>query len=407
MNKQKLVFNLVEYAAQPMDLLDIYTRSMRSRFGTKVTKSRCRSIWNVVDLIKRQDQSEEKDVGKITARLQRIFKSLSDSESLDVYLEEAIRLKELEIPANVLLSSLLSTAVADFEFFFAEIFRKRFMMHPEILSDKTITLKEVLEAEDTETVISVLAEKRISDLMYGPYESWIKELKDHAGINIEDLKLLTPTIKEAIGRRNAYVHNNGKVNKRYLQCCVPSQETDMTKGDVLQLTGDYIVNFLDYAVAAAAIVSSELSRKLETTRRADWEKELGQVTYELNLSKRYRASVLYGPYAKGLDPEDEYATLVILVNDWVARKKDGDLAWRTEVEHFSTSEKDDMFKMAKFALLENSKESQHFFLRLLLDRKITEDAIFTWPLLEEVRPSLEKLLHTLRQAKNNPPRDVD
>ncbi|MFT8787833.1 MAG: hypothetical protein ABF806_04665 [Bifidobacterium psychraerophilum] len=396
MNKQKVVFNLVETASKQIDLVDLYTKSMRARFGSGVKKDKCRRILDAVNDLKTNPPDKE-SIGKISAKFRRFDKGLPPDENINVYIEEATRILDLSIPSEVFLASLLSTAIADFEFFFAETLRNFYLLRPQSLNDTNITLKDLREAGSIEAISMITAERRITDLMYGPFAKWVQSLERTCHISISALEPLIPTITEAIGRRNAHVHNEGRVNSRYFSYCSQEQRGNYTEGQKLDIDNDYITNFLDYAVAAAAIISCEMSRKQEKEKIEQFEPQIGSITYEFNLTKRYLSSVLYGKYAKGLSISDGYSSLIVRVNDWVARKQLGEETWKQEVEDFSTGEKDDMFKLAKMALLGKKKESGKLFVRLLVDRKLREEYIYTWPLLEEIRPTLETLLQSLRE----------
>lgn len=81
-------------------------------------------------------------------------------------------------------------------------------------------IKIILESEEKDEMIAKIAEEKIRGIFYGKPSDFFTKDKAKIGIdkNIEThFKLAIEHYQEIVARRNIYVHNNGKVDRKYLR----------------------------------------------------------------------------------------------------------------------------------------------------------------------------------------------
>lgn len=120
--------------------------------------------------------------------------------------------------SEVLQSSLLMSAIADFEVFIARYVRSVLELRPEILraSDRKYTYRELEAFSSIDEARAKCAQDLVDGLLRGGYEDWTAWLQKQgvsvAGVTQDPSR----SIIEAFQRRHLFVHNGGVVNEYYL-----------------------------------------------------------------------------------------------------------------------------------------------------------------------------------------------
>ncbi len=180
----------------------------------------------VIEKVEKEDQenflkaivSAYKKIGVDTKKLEGGKIVLTDEQKKEIY-------KNLELPQkksfnsdNHLWKSNFVLLISSFEFLFADIINFYFKFYPTSALDKNfeLNLKDIYEYKTIEEFVDEIVSKKIESLLYRSFEDQIIYLKKELKLNIYDAIIEWDLIKEATLRRNLIVHNNSKINNRYL-----------------------------------------------------------------------------------------------------------------------------------------------------------------------------------------------
>lgn len=119
----------------------------------------------------------------------------------------------------VLLESLLITLTSSFEYNLRRLFRSLAELYPGMFgsSEHAFTLNELMKFNTIDEARHILIERKIDSLMAEGIEGWEKRLeKSDIGITVRTTVQDWNSVREIFARRNIFVHNESKVNHRYL-----------------------------------------------------------------------------------------------------------------------------------------------------------------------------------------------
>ncbi|RST28759.1 hypothetical protein [Chryseobacterium lacus] len=108
--------------------------------------------------------------------------------------------------------------ISSFEFLFGDIISFYYKFYPTSALDKNIelNLKNIYEYKTIEEFVDEIVSKKIEGLLYKSFEDQLLYLQKELKLNIESNIIEWDLIKEATLRRNLIVHNNSRINNRYL-----------------------------------------------------------------------------------------------------------------------------------------------------------------------------------------------
>ncbi|WP_152485662.1 hypothetical protein [Leucobacter chironomi] len=308
------------------------------------------------------------------------------------YAESILNSMRPAVGVTFLYGSMLTTLVGELEVFINLIARVAFEYNPEPLtqSEKKFTWAEISAHNSIDEMRDELVDSIVKNLLRKGLPDWMSFFQDRFGLS-ENKAAKSLDAREAIQRRNCVVHNGSKVSQAYIDN-LPDLKTKVKVDDDLKVDADYLAKAADSLFMVAYSLTWALATKALDDREALGRAigALGDRTMfliqegRLDLVKQISQAAPHRELEK--TPELEELSWILRINRWLAFKECGEFhKIRGEVEAFNARSKDDRYKMAKAALLDEIDEAVEFARSLLARGELKPAHILTWPLLKNVR----------------------
>lgn len=119
-------------------------------------------------------------------------------------------------------------------------------------ADKSFSLAALKQLGSVEAAEDYLLENRIEKHLRESLSSQLQVFKD---VDLSSVLTERPRLVEISLRRNLFVHNDGIVNRLYLERHPPDLSTTAKEGDRLQVTKEYFAQAIDTFYTAGVIIS--------------------------------------------------------------------------------------------------------------------------------------------------------
>lgn len=170
----------------------------------------------------------------------------------------------------VLLASLLTTAVADFEALISNVVEVYFTTQPQALEalpkeqQKEFSLKEIRDLGSVDAVVEAAVHRRVYALMYGGgLAKWNKFFKDSMNLDMAQMQDGWVELLEVFERRNAIAHNGGYASQRYVDFAARSEGIDQIDlGGGLFPDEAYVREAVERLLSLGTILATAASLKL-------------------------------------------------------------------------------------------------------------------------------------------------
>lgn len=258
------------------------------------------------------------------------------------------------------------------------------------LKDKTITYMEIMELESNENDIkNYLVNNEVEALMRDSLSSWyaILNIKHKVNFPIEDV--VFEEFKEIYYRRNLLVHNDGIVNKIYLENVDDSLLNGIKVGSRLTVSPDYFIKAIN--ITLLMIYGTIMGLKKLCSDKEEVNDTLFIVGYNHLQNKEWGLSEYIFRNLKDDKELNNHTKMCCKVNYWISLKHMEHFAdVKKDIEDLDVSAVSDEFKVAKYALLDDF-EKVSFYLDKIINRVIPAEEIESWPLFIEYRESIQYL----------------
>lgn len=308
------------------------------------------------------------------------------------YAESILNSMRPAVGVSFLYGSMLTTLVGELEVFINLMARVAFEKNPEPLtqSEKKFTWAEITAYGSIDEMRDELVDSIVKSLLRKGLPEWMSFFQDRFGLS-ENKAAKSFAAREAIQRRNCVVHNGSTVSQFYIEN-LPDLKKGVELDDTLEVDAQYIVKAADSLFMVAYSLTWALATKMIEDEEA-LKYAIGALSNRtmflvqegrLDLVKQISQAAPHRELQK--TPDLEEMSWILSINRWLAFKEGGEFEKiRGEVEGFNARSKDDRYKMAKAALLDEKDEAVEYA-RSLLDRGNLKPAhILTWPLLRGVR----------------------
>jgi hypothetical protein len=291
--------------------------------------------------------------------------------------------------ASMLFDSLLTTAVGNFEVLVSAIVREFLRLRPEaIRSDETrYSLADIEDHDTLDDFRAYCAERYAEGLLRGGFDDWMGFFEKRIrGVSIENISADAVQLREVFQRRHLVVHNGGRVNSLYLtkmKTLAPLPKA----GDRLVVEYDYLQSAIDHLMVAGVLLQFRTMKALSKDEDASGAADsmISKAVYDLLSQARWNAALNIAQSAHS-DCHSEEVRVILRVNAWLAKKRiAGVESIRKEVEAWQVQPLAPRFKMARLALLDDTKAAHDLAKRLVEIEELDKEELRTWPLLEEVR----------------------
>lgn len=186
--------------------------------------------------------------------------------------------------------SAINSMVTSFEEFIAILLRIYLLQNITTLTTakKVLTYQTLLQCEDYTSIIDIIIEKEIEELLRDSHVWQIKYLDDNLKLGVEKEFSGWKNFIEILERRNIFVPTNGVVSKQYLSRCKSHKvDTGAVKiGDFLYPDYQYIRSAFLYFYEISVRIFQAFSRRLFPDELENADNEICDLIYNQLLNKK-------------------------------------------------------------------------------------------------------------------------
>ncbi len=304
-------------------------------------------------------------------------------------------------PYNVelLYKSAFVMVISYFDFFLSDLIHFYYQTYPKSLSGKEIslTLSELELCSDIPEATDFIINKELESVTYKSLDDQIRYFENNLGIDCKKSIIGWVRIKEAMERRNLIVHNNSKINRRYLRnadfSVIPEKTKDPKEGDEISIEEDYFMTVLHEIFVAGVILVQCCWRKWKKDDINPADKILISSLYDALSKEEWAVAERLGLFSKECDVYNEESRLYLNINylqslKWQNKKEE----LEKELNKFDASGLSPKYKLAIYALKSDSKNFYKNIKKAIISDDLKKDDFMEWPLYREFRkdPDYEK-----------------
>lgn len=365
-------------------------------------------INNLSPVAKEYDKTLTEKISKICEELLKIT-GVSENKLKEIKLEKKkfkLTKKQLlqilktskalpkSTPVNVKLlhKSAFVMLISYFDFLISDLIHYFYKRYPESLSGKELSIKlnELILCDHLTEAIDYIVNKEVDSVLYDNFEKQKTYFKDYLKINIKENIIHWDIINEAIERRNIIVHNNSKINKRYLKSVdlsvIPKKTKGLKEGNKIGINEDYFTIVFDEILIAGIILFQSCWRKWRKDDIDSVDYLLIKDMYDALSQEKWTVAERLGLFAKECKVSSERNRLLLSINycqslKWQNKKKD----LEKELEKFDTSTISPKYILALCALKSDRNNFYKNIEGAIIVDKMEKDDFMEWPLFRELR----------------------
>ena len=150
-------------------------------------------------------------------------------------------------------------AVGAFENYIASLTKYVYLDYPGKIEsggmDEKKLFKLIISSEDKQKMLDIIIEEKIRSIFYGNPIDIFKKDKCHlelGNIFCEQYQDAINLYQEIVGRRNVIIHNNGKIDKKYLR---ENNGSKLMEGQKIIISEDYLRGTIGLLMGIAAVTT--------------------------------------------------------------------------------------------------------------------------------------------------------
>jgi hypothetical protein len=147
--------------------------------------------------------------------------------------------KTLPVQGNILRRSALISLMATFETLISQLIREFYYKYPEALpsESKSLSLADLRDLGSVEEAEKFLIDNEIDSVLRGNIQSQLACFEKPIKVSLKPIEKYFDQIIELSQRRNLLVHNDGRVNRHYLNKAPKSfLNSDIKEGDKIKVS---------------------------------------------------------------------------------------------------------------------------------------------------------------------------
>lgn len=334
------------------------------------------------------------DKGAIEKKKRGLTITTTSEKTANKVVQLVTTLPRLPLPqAQLLYRSSFVTLMSYFDFLLSDLIHYFYRKYPESLSSKELplTLRELKLLGGVDDAVDWVINKEADSILYDNLGKQKLYLKNTLKIDTADNIINWKKLVEAMERRHIIVHNDCKINKRYLSNVDPSQvpepAKDLKEGTRVRITESYFRSVFEEICVSGMILLQVCWRKWEKddTKNAD-QQLINHDIYDALVKKDWTCAERLGLFAKGCDVTDQACRLVLDVNycqslKWQGKKDE----LEKELKKFDVSALSPKFALAVYALKSDPDGFYRNIENAIIVDKITKGNFMEWPLFRELR----------------------
>lgn len=380
---------------------------IHSSFTTN-TESLEAFVNNVAPIAKKHDKATREKLDKFTKGIFKIFglpKGKIDKRKRKQVVEGVTEdqgnqiiqlvadLPRLTVPqAELLYRSSFVMLVSYFDFLLSDLVHYFYRKYPESLSgrDLPLTLSELKLLGGVDEALDFVINKEAESVLYDSLEKQKLYLKNILKIDTKDSIINWNRLIEAIERRHIIVHNDCKINRRYLMKVDPSQIPEKTKdlkeGTRVWITERYFRSVFEEICVSGLVLLQCCWRKWEKDDTANADHRLVLDIYDTLVKEDWMCAERLGLFSKGCVVTDQACRLVLDVNYCQSLKWQGkEDELQEELKKFDISALSPKFALTVYALRSDHAGFYRNVENAIRVDKMSKEDFMKWPLLRELR----------------------
>lgn len=268
-----------------------------------------------------------------------------------------------------------------FEEYFSSILKILISQKPEAyFYDKNIKYSELIN-KNLDELTNELLNQEVDALMYGVSETIEKVNKIHK-LKLEKHQDIWDSYIELDLRRNIIVHNEGKVNQKYLSS-LPKKHLQPQNGEILICDDIYVFGSIENLIKFSYLLYYLV---------ADGEDQLNfliSTAFEFLSCEKWNISLFAYDLLLAIPTLKNEDKIIYQINRLIAKKHiDGLASTKEEIERFDVSGMENKYTIAKKLLLEENDKVNEL-LKIDYPKSFDFNMIQTWPIFIEYRQSKE------------------
>ncbi|MFL6310981.1 MAG: hypothetical protein ACJ71W_02650 [Terriglobales bacterium] len=292
---------------------------------------------------------------------------------------------------SLLYRSALISLISSVEWFLSQILHQHLQQHPDAsgIKDKLLSLEELKSFNSIDDARKYLVDLRIDEIMWGSFEDWIKYLTEKVKLSLGYIKPAREQLIEIFQRRNVVVHNNGIANSTYLYKVPPDLREGVSLGEQLPISPEYLSKGIDLLESNFILIAAELWKQLEPENASRGD-TLTNISFERLTQEKWHVAEGLSFFIKNDKALPDRNQTIGLLNYWQALKwQDRFAEVKESVTDADFSAKDEIYQLARFALLEDNPKFFNLLPQALRNKKLTDEELSTWPIFRGIRKLTE------------------
>jgi hypothetical protein len=382
-------------------------RKIHGNFTTNVESLEA-FVNSVAPIAQKQDKATRKKLVKFAKGIRKIFgvkkgkidkrkrKQLVEGMTED-QVSQIIQLTT-DLPrltlsqAELLYRSSFVMLVSYFDFLLSDLIHNFYRKYPESLSgrDLPLTLSELKLLGGVDEAIDSVINKEADSVLYKSLREQKLYLKNTLKIDTKDSIINWDKLVEAVERRHIVVHNDCKINRRYLTSVdltqIPEKTKDLKEGRQVRITESYFRSVFEEICVSGIVLLQCCWRKWEKDDTSDADSSLNADIYDALLKENWTCAERLGLYSKECKVTNQAYRLVLDINYCQSLKWQGKTnELEEELKKFDISALSPQFALALYALKSDRDNFYKNIEHAITVDKIKETDFIKWPLFRELR----------------------
>ena len=294
--------------------------------------------------------------------------------------------------AELLYRSSFVMLVSYFDFLFSDLIHYFYRKYPESLSgrDLPLTLSELKLLGGVDEAIDSVINKEADSVLYKSLGEQKLCLKNTLKIDTKDSIINWNKLVEAVERRHIVVHNDCKINRRYLTSVdlsqIPEKTKDLKEGRQVRITESYFRSVFEEICVSGIVLLQCCWRKWEKDDTSDTDSSLNSDIYDALLKENWIRAERLGLFSKECKVANQASRLTLDLNYCQSLKWQGKTnELEEELKEFDISALSPKFALALYALRSDRNSFYRNVENAITVDKLPEEAFMKWPLFRELR----------------------
>ena len=282
--------------------------------------------------------------------------------------------------------------VSYFDFLLSDLIHYFYRKYPESLSEKELplTLSELKLLGGVDEAIDSVINKQADSVLYKSLGEQKLYLKNTLKIDTKDSIINWNKLVEAVERRHIVVHNDCKINRRYLTSVdllqIPEKTKDLKEGRQVRITESYFRSVFEEICVSGIVLLQCCWRKWEKDDTSDADSSLNSDIYDALLKENWIRAERVGLFSKECKVANQAYRLVLDINYCQSLKWRGKITeLEEELKKFDISALSPQFALALYALRSDRDNFYKNVEHAITVDMMKETDFMKWPLFRELR----------------------